>query len=132
MKLNKSTPILVKTVTSKSSMENLEILERLCVQAIRKGVGTPLCVKVLQDIFNILYVAHAIEKKPDSDLMLFLNNGLAKVHSDGTHYFIYQQDEQWLISLVNYNRNYWLTKSTSFFAKCVGELRSFYKKDQSK
>lgn len=132
MKVNKSTPIIVKTVTNKNGMQNLEILERLCVQAIRKGVGTPTCVKVLQDVFNILYVAHTIEKKSDTDLMTFLNNGLSKVHSDGTHYFIYQQDEPWLIALVNYNRNYWLTKNSSFFARCVGEVRSFYKKDQSK
>ena len=128
MRVKKSAPILLKTVTNKNSMQNLEILERLCVQAIRKGVGTATCVKVLQDVFNILYVAHTIEKKSVEGLMVFLDNGLSKIHTDGTNYFTYKQDEQWLIKLVNFNRHYWLTKSPSFFARCVLEVRQFHKR----
>lgn len=120
-------PIMLKSVTKLDAMQNLEILERLSVQSIRFGCGNDKSIQVLQGMFNVLYVAHNIKRETDK-IMGFLDKGLSKIRKDGDgRYFIYPEDAPVIMQLVNYNQRYWLTKTSSFYATCVGEVMSFYK-----
>lgn len=124
-----SRPIIIGSQLKTEATMNLEILERMCVQALKFKCASRNNVSVLEGVYNMLYVALSIEGKVDTDIRPFLDKGLrclfSVCDSDNVYYGTDDNATKVLANMVNYSKAYWLTKSIDFFSKCATEVHLF-------
>jgi len=124
-----SRPIIIGSQVKTEATMNLEILERMCVQALKFKCASRKNVAVLEGVYNILYVALSMEGKSDTVIRPFLDKGLrclfSVCESDTVYYGTDENATKVLANMVNYSKAYWLTKSIDFFGKCATEVHLF-------
>ena len=109
----------------------METKERAAIIAINAGQGTVDHYNLLQDVFNLLYVAS--EATGREYLRAFIPRYKAALSSMQLRYENFGKfgmnydDRLALTDMINTSSYFWLKQPTEFYLVCDAEVRKFYK-----